>query len=139
MIKTLAHVCLLSRDLEKTLDFYCGTLGLRRKFDFLRNDKLIGFYLEVGPQNFIEVFADKSDPIANPQGARIMHFCLEVEDIDALRERLIAKGIEVTEKKKGCDESWQIWCKDPDGTSIEFHMYTPESSQITGANCIVTW
>ena len=137
MIKALAHVCLLSRDLERTLDFYCGTLGLRKKFDFIRKGELFGFYLEVAPGQFIEVF--KGDTAAEPQSRRITHFCLEVDDIGVVREKLASRGIGVSEKKKGCDASWQIWCKDPDGTDIEFHEYTAESSQITGSRCIVDW
>jgi len=137
MIKTLAHICILSRDLDRTLEFYCGTLGLRRKFDFFKGEDLIGFYLEIDPGHFIEVF--KGDTVPEPQGRRIMHFCLEVGDIDAVRERLVSRGTEVSEKKKGSDSSWQIWCKDPDGTDIEFHQYCPESSQITGTRCNVSW
>ena len=30
MIKALAHVCLLPSNLDRTLDFYCGVLGLKR-------------------------------------------------------------------------------------------------------------
>ena len=42
MIKALAHVCLLSSNLDRTLDFYCGVLGLKKKFDFIRNDQRNG-------------------------------------------------------------------------------------------------
>ena len=137
MIKTLAHVCIHSRDLERTQEFYCDTLGMKKKFDFVKGEELIGFYLEVGQGHFIEVF--KGDTAAEPQGRRIMHFCLEVGDIDGVRERLISRGIGASEKKMGCDGSWQIWCKDPDGIDMEFHQYTPESSQGTGARCLVNW
>ncbi|MEI8313217.1 MAG: VOC family protein [Verrucomicrobiota bacterium] len=137
MIKTLAHVCLHSRDLNRTLEFYCDVLGLRRKFDFFKEEELIGFYLEIDPGHYIEVF--KGDTVPEPQGRRIMHFCLEVGDIDAVRDKLVSRGIEVSGKKKGSDASWQIWCKDPDGTDIEFHQYTPESSQLTGTRCNVNW
>jgi len=137
MIKALAHVCILSSDLDRTLDFYCGTLELRRKFDFVEGEELIGFYLEVGRNQFIEVFKDRSGNEAGPQDKRIKHFCLEVEDIDAARDRLLSKGIAVTDKKKGNDASWQIWCKDPDGIDVEFHQYNPDSSQVTGARCHV--
>jgi lactoylglutathione lyase/glyoxylase I family protein len=138
MIKSLAHVCLLSRDLEKTLDFYCGTLGLKKGFDFLRNGKLFGFYVQVTERQFIEIFQAGDDSEEAPP-RRITHFCLEVNDVEAMRSRLVERGIEVTEKKLGADHSWQIWCKDPDGTSIEFHQYTPESTQLTGKACLVNW
>ena len=46
MIKTLAHICIFSKDLNRSLDFYCGALGLKRHFDFFKDDALFGFYLQ---------------------------------------------------------------------------------------------
>jgi lactoylglutathione lyase/glyoxylase I family protein len=137
MIKALAHLCVISKDLNRCLDFYCGALELKRHFDFFKNGELFGFYLQVAPGQFIEVFKAGADMEVRSQ--RIHHFCLEVDDIEAMRERLISRGVEVTPKKLGCDQSWQCWCKDPDGTDMEFHQYTPKSTQFTRANCIVDW
>jgi len=137
MIKTLGHICIHSNDLERSRNFYCGALGLKPHFDFLKDGELFGFYLQVAPGHFIEVF--KADPAAEIRGQRIHHFCLEVDDIDALRDLLVKHGVEVTPKRLGCDQSWQCWCKDPDGTEVEFQQYTPKSSQFTRKNCIVDW
>jgi catechol 2,3-dioxygenase-like lactoylglutathione lyase family enzyme len=137
MIKTLAHICIFSKDLNRSLDFYCGALGLRRHFDFIKDGALFGFYLRVGPGQFIEIF--KADPAAEIHSQRIHHFCLEVDDLDAMRDALIKRGVAVTPKKLGCDQTWQCWCKDPDGTEVEFQQYTPKSSQFTKTNCIVDW
>jgi lactoylglutathione lyase/glyoxylase I family protein len=137
MIKTLAHICIFSKDLNRSLDFYCGALGLRRHFDFFKDGALFGFYLQAGPGHFIEIF--KADPNAEIRSQRIQHFCLEVEEIDVVRDALIKRGVEVTPKKLGCDQTWQCWCKDPDGIDFEFQQYTAQSSQATGKNCIVDW
>jgi len=137
MIKTLAHVCLFSKDLNRSLDFYCGTLGLRRHFDFMKNGELFGFYLQIDANHFIEIF--KASPAEAAGRQRIHHLCLEVEDLDALRDTLIKRGVEVTQKKQGCDRTWQFWCKDPDGTDVEFQQYTARSSQFTRTQCIVDW
>ena len=137
MIKTLAHICIFSKDLNRSLDFYCGALGLKRHFDFFKDGALFGFYLQAGPGHFIEIF--KADPDAEIRNQRIHHFCLEVEDIDAMRDALIKRGVEATQKKLGCDQTWQFWCKDPDGTDLEFQQYTAQSSQLIRKNCIVDW
>lgn len=137
MIKSLAHLCILSKDLSRSLDFYCGALGLKRHFDFFKEGELFGFYLQLAPGQFIEIF--KAGPDAEIRSQRIHHFCLEVDDIDALREKLTRHGVEVTPKKLGCDQTWQCWCMDPDGVDFEFQQYTPESSQTTRADCIVDW
>ena len=137
MIKALAHLCIFSKDLDRSRDFYCGALGLKKHFDFFKGGALFGFYLQVGPGQFIEIF--KADPMAEIGHQRIHHFCLEVESIDTLREKLIKHGVEVTPKKLGCDQTWQCWCKNPDGTEVEFQQYTPKSSQFTKTDCIVDW
>src|SRR6185369_6483467 len=108
MIKALGHICILSSDLNRSLDFYCGALGLKRHFDFF-----------------------KAGPAAEFRSQRIHHFCFEVDDIDAVREKLIKHGVAVTPKKLGCDQTWQCWCKDPDGVDFEFQQYTDKSSQFT--------
>ena len=137
MIKALAHLRIFSRDLERSHDFYCGALGLKRHFDFHKDGKLFGFYLQVAPGQFIEIF--RTDAAAEIKHQRIHHFFLEVADMDALREKLLARDIAVTPKKFGCDQTWQCWCKDPDGTEVEFQQYTPQSSQFTNKDCVVDW
>ena len=137
MIKAIAHLCLFSNDLDRSLKFYCDTLGLKRHFDFHKDGQLFGFYLQVAPGQFVEIF--RADSAAEIQRQRIHHFCLEVEDLDALRDRLAKQGVTVTPKKLGCDQTWQCWCKDPDGGDIEFQQYTPQSSQFTRTNCVVNW
>lgn len=138
MIRALAHVCLLSTDLSRTLDFYIGTLGLQKQFDFYRQDAWIGFYLKVAERQFIEIFLDGTLPVDSPKG-RLTHFCLEVDDIREMHARLIARGVSVSAPKLGADQSWQIWTKDPDGVDIEFHQYSPQSLQFTGEKCLVNW
>jgi hypothetical protein len=59
--------------------------------------------------------------------------------VTGIRELLLSRGVPVTEPKLGADSSWQAWCKDPDGTDIELHEYTAQSSQRTGAECVVDW
>ncbi len=137
LIKQLAHVCLYSSDLRRTEDFYCGVLGLSVQFRFMRNGELFGYYLRIAETQFIEIFARAEPSVA--EHPPIGHLCLEVKSVAAVHEHLAAAGIEVTEPKLGADHSWQCWCKDPDGTSIEFHEYTPESCQRTGRVCALNW
>lgn len=133
MIKRLAHVSVVARDLGETERFYCGTLGLKKQFDFTKNGERIGFYVEVGPLHFIEVF--QGEPGATE--GRIRHFCLEVDHLDPLRQRLLDSGVAVTDKTQGCDHCWQAWIKDPNGVDIELHEYTPQSLQLRGGTAKV--
>ncbi len=135
MIKGFAHVCLSATDLTEVERFYCSGLGFEKAFEFIRNGRVVGFYLKLPRGGYIEVFhQDQIDPTAT---SPIRHFCLEVDDIEQIGLRLAENGYEATQKKLGADRSWQMWTTDPSGARIEFHQYTDHSSQITHENCIL--
>jgi lactoylglutathione lyase/glyoxylase I family protein len=135
MIKGFAHVCLAAVDLPAAERFYCSGLGFRKIFDFIRNKRVIGFYLEISQGDYVEIF--QRDEIDAKAKGPIQHFCLEVDDIEQVRLRLSENGYEATGKTLGADQSWQIWTTDPSGVRIEFHQYTDRSSQVTHENCIL--
>ncbi len=134
MIKGIAHLCIRVADLEATRRFYCDTLGLEKAFDFIRDGQTVGFYLKAGDHNYLEFF--KTDKVATGESP-IGHLCLEVDSIDKVLEKVKKDGYSAGEKKIGSDQSWQAWLADPDGVRIELHEYTPQSSQLTGNNCIL--
>jgi lactoylglutathione lyase/glyoxylase I family protein len=136
MIKGFAHVCLLAADLEAAERFYCNGLGLKKVFDFIRSDRVVGFYLELAPGTFIEIF--QRDGVDAKAVSPITHFCVEADDLDPVSKRLTENGYEATPKKLGADNSWQFWTTDPGGVRIEFHQYTDTSSQLTHKNCILS-
>ena len=130
MIKRLAHVCIGAAGLERTQQFYVDLLGMEIAFEFRRSGERIGFYLQAGGTSFIEVFAERESPIDDRP--RLKHFCLEVEDINALIAKLTAQGVDVSGKKLGADNAWQAWITDPNGLRIELMQYTEDSAQFTG-------
>ncbi len=128
MITALAHACHRVRDLDATIEFYVGKLGLKHAFDFVNDaGERFGVYLHVGGRSFLEFFT--GDVSAPPEGGSYMHLCLEVDDLQATVAALREKGVEVTDPTLGSDQSWQSWLSDPDGNRIELHGYTPESRQ----------
>ncbi|MGQ9730615.1 MAG: VOC family protein [Candidatus Zipacnadales bacterium] len=129
MLRALAHVCFQVRDLEASVDFYVGKLGLKHAFDFTNErGERFGVYLHVAGRSFVELFQAQPDELDKTRSWR--HFCLEVEDVRTAAEELRAKGVEVTDPHLGADGSWQTWMADPDGNRIELHSYTPESKQL---------
>lgn len=137
MFKRLAHVCIGADDLAETENFYCNLLGMEKAFAFEKNDKPFGFYAKAGDTTYIEVFMQTET--ANLDRPIMKHFCLEVEDLDAVIAHCESKGIEVSTKKQGVDRSWQAWITDPSGVRIELMQYTEESSQFTGRTVIANW
>ena len=138
LIRTLAHVCLKTTDLEKTRRFYCETLGIKKLFDFTKRGSVVGFYLKVSADTFIEVFLqDAAETAATHQN--LHHFCLETNEIEKARAALLTNGHEASEIKLGVDGSYQCWTKDPNGVDVEFHQYTARSAQCSGRNVEVDW
>ncbi|MEM1057987.1 MAG: VOC family protein [Verrucomicrobiota bacterium] len=137
MVSALAHVCIFARDLERSRWFYVDVLGLEIAFRFVKEGELFGYYFRLGERQFLEVFRREEAPAEAPHP--IAHFTLETPDIRALRATLVEAGIEASEPRLGADQSWQMWLADPDGTRIEIHQYTPQSTQFTGKDCVVDW
>lgn len=136
MFTRLAHVCLHVRSLRTSLDFY-SKLGFRPVFRFTRDGALYGAYMEIAPGSYVEFFEDPSAS-ATPQGG-LRHFCLETDGMEGVVAALDAQGIAHTAPKKGCDDTWQIWLRDPDGNDFEVHAYTETSRQKTGGDVEADW
>jgi catechol 2,3-dioxygenase-like lactoylglutathione lyase family enzyme len=138
MIKSLAHVCIKTTDLEKTSDFYCGALGMVKAFQFTRKGEVIGFYLKASEDTFIEVFrVDHADHTTT--GHKLSHFCLQTDAIEDIRRRLEDRGYAPREITMGADNTTQFWVVDPNDLDIEFQQYTENSSQFTGKDVEVNW
>ena len=136
MIKQLAHVCIITRDLKKTVQFY-QALGLKPHFKFIKDKKVFGYYLASGAGTFVEVFENKG--LKKSDAGALRHICFLVDDLKKLEKQLTRKKIKHAEPKFAVDQSWQMWTEDPNGVKIEFHEYTKASTQITGKDCNVTW
>lgn len=137
MFKRVAHICIGANDLTASEQFYCGLLGMKKGFEFVKNGKPYGFYVEVGETTFIEVFIQEA--AANLDRPIMRHFCLEVEDLDQVIATVRSRGGVITDKKMGCDRSWQAWMSDPSGVAVEIMQYTATSKQFTGEPCEVDW
>lgn len=136
-IKSVAHVCIKTTDLDATRDFYCGALGLEKLFDFMRKGKLIGFYMKTVNSTFVEVFL--ADEVEKINKQHLNHFCLETDDLAALHQSLVERGYAPKAIIMGADQSPQFWMKDPNGMDVEFQEYTDKSSQLTGQTVEANW
>ena len=137
-VKQIAHVCVFAHDLDETRKFYEEVLDLGTAFNFLRDGKIFGFYLNAGGRTHIEVFHKQGT--AFEETNQINHLCLEVESIDEAIEHFQAHGVELTKpKKKGCDDTFQCWLTDPNGVKVELFEYTDKSAQFAGGDRVADW
>ncbi|MGJ3240826.1 MAG: VOC family protein [Anaerolineae bacterium] len=137
IIKQLAHICIGAPDLQDAEQFYCQGLGMERGFDFIKEGRVVGFYVKCGAHTFIEIFEQTEiDSVERPI---MQHLCLEVQNIDRAIAEIRANGLTVTDKKQGGDHSWQAWMTDPGGVRIEIMQYSADSTQFSGEPCIIDW
>lgn len=132
MIVGLGHVAFRISDLESSLDFYCGKLGLAEAFrmnDDEGNPWIV--YIKVSDDNFIELFPGGKNRVEIPGGAiAYAHLCLRVDDMTATLKELESRGVEISgEARQGKDGNYQYWLTDPDGNRIELMQIMPDSLQ----------
>ena len=101
-------------------------------------DKKWSVYMQWTEDSFIELFylmGASKRRIPGKKDLNYTHYSLEVDDIRAFRQQIIARGgaeyldSEIT---LGVDNTWQFWMHDPDGNPFEIMEYTPESLQVVG-------
>ncbi len=136
-IKQIAHACMMTHDLDASEHFYCEVLGLNKAFEFIKEGKRIGLYIEAGARTWIEIFIHGEAPF--PTLGAINHFCFEVTSIDQAIAEIRAKGVVVTDKKYGVDDTWQAWINGPSGERIELFEYTAKSAQFVGGDRVADW
>ena len=142
MIRKLAHLCLVTDQLDAMMDFYTKGLGFNIKFIFRNADKQVfGYYLETGENTFVEIFdrvlkhkmwGRGAELTALKFGDQINHFCFEVTGMKEHIAQMESRGVKIRNVKTAMDFSHQAWTSDPDGNLIEFMEYTAASWQLVG-------
>jgi len=131
MLSGLSHLALTVKDMEKSKDFYCRVLGLKKVFEI--NEPKTGdpwiVYLHVGKRQFVELFYNGTrDNPWEPALRGFNHICFEVEDIQQFERHVKAEGYALDKQPKlGIDNNWQCWITDPDGVRIEVMQISPDS------------
>lgn len=117
LILDMHHASLLVADIECSLAFYCGVLGLQ--IDPLRPDLgYPGAWLQVGGRQIHLMQLPNPDPLGNrpPHGGRDRHLALTVRDLDKLTSRLDAASLPYTRSASG---RRAVFCRDPDQNALE--------------------
>ena len=117
-ITDIHHVSLLVADTARSLDFYCGLLGLAR--DEARPDLgYAGAWLWAGARQLHLIELPSPDPVTGRPAhvGRDRHTALRIVDLDALRAALERAGIACALSRSG---RRALFCRDPDGNGLEF-------------------
>ena len=128
MVQGFEHVGMVSSDLDKTIAFYCGLLGMKEILVKRTGEGGRIAFLEIGGVmlEIVEPAAGASTPAREvPMSeAGIRHITFRVDDVDAIYERLRAAGVEFTIPPRQAVNAELIrkvaFCRDPDGIVVEF-------------------
>lgn len=127
-IQKFSHLVMQVSDLGRSVDFYCGLLGLEKLFDRSFSDPRTGRTQQVvgclvGGSVVLELGADPSRP-REVDGSSSPILALSVGDIEAAHRHLLAAGVTPvmppTEMVPGL---FMIFLRDPDGRTVELAQF----------------
>ena len=121
------HLALVTPDMDATVRFYVGVLGMRLVATTMAGP-MRHYFFEIGPRNTVAFFEVKgTETFAKAAGApsdraiQLDHISFDVPDehaLEMLRKRLMAAGSEVTEV---VDHGFirSVYFTDPNGIALE--------------------
>src|SRR3954467_5241886 len=91
------HVCVKTRDWDRTIEFYRDVLGCTEKIMWRTAPQRAGM-LDTGDGNYIEIFEDlKYQPAAN---GSVIHFALRTTRLDEVATAVRDAGAKITVEPK---------------------------------------
>jgi catechol 2,3-dioxygenase-like lactoylglutathione lyase family enzyme len=120
----VAHMALYVSDLQKARIFYKDLLGYEEPYTIKRPDgsDRIAF-IKINEDQYLELFAEEPK-----QDGRLNHISFFTESAEDMRTYLASHGIKVPEKAgSGQLKNSNFNVTDPDGHTVEFVQYLPES------------
>lgn len=123
MIVGLNHFTVIAEDIERTLDFYVGLLGLENGH---RPD--LGFpgaWLYANGQAVLHMYTDRAVP-ASRSGV-IDHMAFSARGLKDVKARFDARAIKYDLRQQRGAGTWQLFCLDPNGAKVELDFDASES------------
>ncbi|MFD1685007.1 VOC family protein [Halobellus litoreus] len=82
------HSAIWVSDVEETLDFYVGALGLEKTNEFVGGDDARNVYVRGESETEIQFKHNPDHDLGEPSTRRFDHLAIEVDDTDGAVERL---------------------------------------------------
>lgn len=124
------HVTFRVSDLERSIRWYADAFGARKAYHAKQEgDRPELLFLEFAKGQFVEFFTNGTNKARQPHAAiGYMHFCLQVDDLDAALEHLAAMNVRPDRPRFiGRAKQRIAFISDPDGNVIELMEIPPES------------
>ena len=111
-LKNINHITYNVRNKDAALKWYTEVLGLKQIPKMLDSDPL--YWLQLPSGAMVHIIENADAPSAPSH-----HTAFEVDDLDAARDAMVGKGLEVTEIQTRHDGQRACYLEDPDGNRIE--------------------
>lgn len=138
IVKRVNHTGISVRDMERSLQFYRDLLGMELVFDQDLNNveplnRVVGMdnasgrvaWLRADDETMIELWQwdqPKGRPLPDdykPADKGVTHFAFEVDDVDAICERIVQAGFHANTKPVDLGMHKTTYVRGPDGEIIE--------------------
>ncbi len=119
------HVAVNTNDMEATLQFYCGILGMKLARTSRTGDGRRHYNVEIGGGNAFAFF-DGADNPSHTKDQHLNHFALTVatsQEFDESYQRLQDHGVEVTEIIER-EYGKTFYFNDPNGIRLQIELQT---------------
>lgn len=123
----LAHTMIRVLDTDKSLQFYCGVLGMQvlRRTDYPEG-KFTNTFIGYGPEAeypALELTANWDQTAPYNKGDGWGHICIETPDVYKACDDLAAAGVNITRPPGPMKNGTRIiaFCEDPDGYKVELN------------------
>lgn len=124
----LDHIVLKVADVERSLAFYAGTLGLPTvRVEEWRSGAAPFPSVRVDDGTIIDLFA------GTPDGDNLDHFCVVIEptDLDAVAASGDFEVVDGPGRRFGArGDGMSLYVRDPDGNNVELRYYPPSSLKL---------
>ena len=115
MIHGMNHFTVIAEDLERTLDFYVGVLGLqvgpRPDLGFA------GAWLYADGRPILHVYADR--PVPPGRAGVIDHMAFSARGLREVKARFDGRGLKYELRQQKGAGTWQLFTHDPNGAKVE--------------------
>ena len=111
-LKNINHITYNVKNKDAALKWYTETLGLQQIPKMVDSDRL--YWLQLPSGAMVHIIENPDAPSAPSH-----HTAFEVDDLDAARDAMVGKGVEVTDIQTRHDGQRACYLEDPDGNRIE--------------------
>ena len=111
-LKNINHITYNVKDKDAALAWYQDVLGLQQIPKMVDSDRL--YWLQLPSGAMVHIIENPDAPSAPSH-----HTAFEVDDLDAARDTVMGKGVEVTDIQTRPDGQRACYLNDPDGNRIE--------------------